>query len=71
MEYLRDGERMCVYFGSPRVELPVRRRDGAISFLPWGALGSGLYADDDNFPGHAKRFPEEHCARLEDIRAKK
>ena len=70
IEYLRDGERVCVYFGSPGVALPVLRRGGGISFYRWGALRACYYADD-NLSGHAKRFPEEHCARLEDIHANK
>ena len=71
MEYFRDGEASASISAPHTVVLPVPRRGGGISFYQWGALRACLYADDDNLPGHAKRFPEEHCARLEDIRAKK
>ena len=45
------------------------RRGGGISFYRWGALRACFYAD--NNIGGAKQFPEDHCARLEDIHAKK
>ena len=73
IEYLRDGERVCVYFGSPRVELPVRRRDGGISFFRWGALRACYYADDnirrrEAIPGRAlrasRRYPREEVGEL-------
>jgi hypothetical protein len=44
---------------------------GVIKFYRLGSFPSCLYADDDNLPGYAKRFPEESCARLEDIKAGK
>ena len=58
----------AVYFGSPGVTLPVLHRDGG------SRSTAGAHAAPASTPtttiGGAKRFPEEHCARLEDIRAK-
>ena len=61
--------------GSSRVQggepssrgIAVRRRGGGIAFYHWGALRACYFAHDNI--GGAKRFPEESCARLEDIRA--
>ena len=47
----------------------MRRCGGGLSFYRWGALGACYFADDNI--GGAKRFPEESCARLADIRADK
>jgi len=42
IEYLRDGERVPVYFDSAAPDLPVRERSGAIRFYrrggPLGAV---------------------------------
>ena len=60
----------AAYYASAKPDLAVRQRDGGIRFYRCGALRACYYADD-NLSGHAKRFPEENCARLEDIRANK
>lgn len=56
IEYVRDGERMLVYFDMHHPELPVRRRCGAIDFVTWGARGD-RYLSDDNTPGYLLKFP--------------
>lgn len=70
IEYVRDGERVAVYFDSHEPDLPVRQRGGAIRFYRWGAR-SAQYFSHDNLGGHAKKFPETCCASLADIRADK
>ena len=66
---MRDGERLAVYYDSPQPDLPVQSRGGGIRFFRWGARRACYYADDNI--GGAKTFPEDGCARLEDIKAGK
>ena len=40
IDYVRDGERVAVYFDSTSPDLPVRMRGGAIRFYRWGAIGA-------------------------------
>jgi hypothetical protein len=70
IEYLRDGERVAVYFDSNAPDLPVRQRGGAVRFYRWAAR-SAQYFSPDNPGGYAAKFPETCCARLADIRAGK
>src|SRR3954464_2061740 len=70
IDYLRDGERVAVYFDSNEPELPVRQRGGYIQFYRWGAR-SAQYFSPDNLGGYAGKFPETRFAALADIRANK
>jgi len=70
IEYLRDGERVSVYFDSNRPDLAGRVRGGRIRFYRWGAR-SAQYFSPDNLGGYAAKFPETCCAALADIRAGK
>jgi putative SOS response-associated peptidase YedK len=57
----RDGEgRRRVYFPQPGAALPVRRRDGSLSLVPWGRR------ENENID-----LPRGGWARLESIRAGK
>ena len=56
IEYIRDGERVTVYFDVAGAELPVRKRNGTIDFVTWGARGH-RYLSDDNTPGYLLKFP--------------
>ncbi len=57
----RDGERCHrVFFPQPGAALPVRRRDGGVSWFPWGRR-----------EGEAADLPRGGWARLESIRAGK
>src|SRR6476620_7746711 len=68
IEYLRDGERVAVYFDSNNQDLPVRMRRGWIHFYRWGAR-SAQYFSPDNLGGYAAKFPETCCSALADVRA--
>ena len=56
IEYIREGERVTVYFDLARAELPIRKRNGAIDFVTWGARAD-RYLSDDNTPGYLLKFP--------------
>jgi hypothetical protein len=60
---------VAVYYDSLKPDLPVLLRGGAIRFYRWGARRACYFADDNI--GGAKRFPEESCAHLDDIRGGK
>ena len=68
IEYIRDGERVVVYFDVQGAQLPVRKKTGAVEFVTWGARGD-RYLSDDNTPGYLLKFPVGACARRESIRA--
>ena len=68
IEYVRDDERIVVYFDIERAEVPVRKRSGAVEFLPWGARGD-RYHIRDNTPGYLLKFPVGGWASRESIRA--
>jgi hypothetical protein len=68
IEYVRDDERVVVYFDVAGAELPVRRRSGAIEFITWGARGE-RYVSGDNTPGYLQKFPVGGWAAREEIRA--
>ena len=70
IEYLRDGERVVRLFrlaGRGVARPPTRWRDLVLSL----GRAPSLLLRRRQSNGHAKRFPEEHCARLEDIHANK
>ena len=69
IEYLRDGERVCVYLARRAWRCPCSVAMAESRSIV-GRAPPLLYADDDNLPGQAKRFPEEHCARLEGYSSK-
>jgi hypothetical protein len=68
VEYLLDGEPQVSCFGGPGVQLPVRKRGGAISFYRWGALRREYFPDDGR-PGWGAQFPETGWAPLDQVRA--
>src|SRR5690242_2458856 len=70
IEYVRDGERVAVYFDSNEPALPVRQRSGSIRFYRWDAR-SAQYFSPDNLGGYAATFAETCCATLDAIRAGK
>ena len=70
IKYLHDGQRACVYFDSPQPDLRILQRDGGIRFLPLGRTPRPA-TRAMTISAALKRFPEESCARLEDIRAGK
>ena len=67
IEYVRDDERVVVYFDLERAELPVRKKSGAVQFLPWGARGDS-YLIRDNTPGYLLKFPVGGWASRDSIR---
>jgi hypothetical protein len=67
IEYVRDDERVVVYFDLERATLPVRKRSGAVEFLPWGARGD-RYLTLDNTPGYLLKFPVGGWASRDSIR---
>lgn len=67
IEYVRDDERIVVYFDLQRAELPVRKRSGAVEFLRWGARGD-RYLEHDNTPGYLLKFPVGGWATRDSIR---
>ena len=67
IEYVRDDERVLVYFDVDRAQLPVRKRSGAVEFLPWGARGD-RYLEHDNTPGYLLKFPVGGWASRDSIR---
>ena len=69
IEYFRDGERVTVYFDSPRVaELPVCLPDRSVAFHRWGARYAE-YFRAETIGGHARSFPVTGWLSLESIRA--
>lgn len=68
IEYVRDDERVVVYFDLERAELPVRKRSGAVEFLPWGARDD-RYLAYDNTPGYLLKFPVGGWAPRDAIRS--
>jgi hypothetical protein len=67
IEYVRDDERIVVYFDLERAQLPVRKRSGAVQFVAWGARGD-RYLTSDNTPGYLLKFPVGGCASRDSIR---
>ena len=66
IEYVREDERVVVYFVVQGAELPIRRRSGAVEFVRWGARGD-RYLSDDNTPGYLLKFPVGGWASRESI----
>lgn len=67
IEFVRDDQRVVVYFDLQGAQLPVRKRSGAVEFLPWGARGD-RYLTQDNTPGYLLKFPVGGWASRESIR---
>lgn len=68
IEYVLEDERLVVYFDARGAQVPVRRRSGAVEFMPWGARGE-RYLSDDNTPGYLLKFPVGGWASRESIRS--
>jgi hypothetical protein len=70
IEYLRDGERVRVWFDAVEPDLPVRLRGGGITFVRWGARRACYFAED-NIGGHVKKLSGRELRPARDIRAGK